>query len=55
VEVNKLYAEQIGKQRWVPNVVMGAGEGQGGGAQGVLDLFMVKTAKELSLDLSMKD
>lgn len=54
-QVNFKYADQIGKQRWVPNVVMGGGgSGSGSSAQGVIDMFMVKTAKELSLDLSMK-
>jgi regulator of protease activity HflC (stomatin/prohibitin superfamily) len=54
-QVNFKYADQIGKQRWVPNVVMGGSNNSSGGsgAQGVLDLFMVKTARELSLDLSM--
>ena len=54
VKVNGLYAEQLGKQRWVPNIVMGGNSGGSGGAQGILDLFMVKTAKELNLDLKMK-
>lgn len=56
-EVNFRYAAEIGKQRWVPNVVMGgnAGSNNGSSAQGVIDMFMVKTAKDLSLDTSMNN
>jgi len=53
VKVNGLYAEQLGKQRWVPNVVMGGGGKNNSSAQGILDLFMAKTANDLQLDMSM--
>jgi hypothetical protein len=55
VEVNQAYAREIGKQRWVPDVQMGANEGQGGGtaATELVDLLTVKTAKDLQLDLTM--
>ena len=53
-EVNFKYAEQLGKQRWVPNIVMGGNNANNSSAQGILDLFMVKTAKDLQLDLTMQ-
>ncbi len=53
-EVNFRYADQMGKQRWVPEVVMGGGNGSTNSAQGLLDMFMAKTARDLALDLSMR-
>jgi len=43
------------KGQWVPNVVMSGGQkGQNvNAAQSLLDLFMVKTARDLSLDMSV--
>lgn len=56
-EVNAKYAEQLGKQRWVPNVVVGGSTAKTGGSYGsaatILDLFMIKTAKEIGLDTSI--
>ena len=55
-EVNKYYATAMKdyKGQWVPNVMMGGGQGQNmNAAQSLLDLFMVKTAKDLSLDMSI--
>ena len=55
VKVQGLYAAEIGTQRWVPNVVIGAtGSSTGGGAQTLIDMFTAKAAQDLSLDLSMK-
>jgi regulator of protease activity HflC (stomatin/prohibitin superfamily) len=61
VEINKAYAEAIGKHQgsWVPQVVMGQGAqvgagGQANGAQALIDLFTAKTAKDLSLDFGMQ-
>ena len=61
MEVSKLYAAAIQnyKGNWVPNVVMGGGNGNGthptagSGAQELIDLLTVKTAKELGLQLDM--
>ena len=56
-EVNNYYAEAMKdyKGQWVPNVVMSGGQkGQNANAaQSLLDLFMVKTAKDLSLDMTV--
>jgi len=43
------------KGQWVPNVVMTGGQqGQNiNAAQSLLDLFMVKTARDLSLDMTI--
>jgi regulator of protease activity HflC (stomatin/prohibitin superfamily) len=57
IEVNKVYADAISKYTgaWVPTIVMGSGASgkSGSGAQDLIDLLMVKTAKDLSLDLSV--
>ena len=56
-EVNSYYAKAMKdyKGQWVPNVVMSGGsKGQNvNAAQSLLDLFMVKTARDLSLDMSI--
>lgn len=56
-EVNRYYASAMKeyKGQWVPNVVMAGGQkGQNiNAAQSLLDLFMVKTAKDLSLDMTV--
>ena len=46
----------VAQQKWVPEVQMGAGENaQGGGsAQALIDMLSVKTAKDLSLNMSIK-
>ncbi|MCH9697816.1 MAG: hypothetical protein K0U68_06920, partial [Gammaproteobacteria bacterium] len=52
VKVNKQYADAIAKQKWVPEVQMSGGtETSGNAAQQLLDLFMVKTARDLNLDM----
>lgn len=55
IEVNAKYAEAIAKYQgdWVPKVVMGNSGGKGNGAQDMIDLLSVKTAKELGLDMSV--
>ena len=57
-EVNRYYAQAMKdyKGQWVPNVVMSGGQnGQNvNAAQSLLDLFMVKTARDLSLDMSIR-
>lgn len=55
--VNGYYADAIANQKWVPEISMGgsgAGSGAGNSASALLDLFMTKTAKDLSLDMSIK-
>lgn len=53
VEVNKAYASEFGKQQLVPTISMGGGGGGVGAAQ-FLDMMMVKTAHDLSLDFAPK-
>lgn len=50
------FAMAIEKQKWVPEVQMGAGAGSAGvsSAQQLIDMLSVKTAKDLSLDLRVK-
>jgi len=50
VEVNKQYAEAIKTQKWVPDIQMG-GSTNTNAAQSMIDLLMVKTAKDLDLEL----
>jgi hypothetical protein len=56
IEVNSMYAKAIGDYQgnWVPTVVMGDKQGGNGtGAQALIDMLSAKTAKELSLDMSL--
>lgn len=55
VKVNELYADAIAKYQgqWVPSVVMGNQGQASNGAQSMIDMLSVKTAKELALDLGM--
>ncbi len=55
-EVNHRYAQAIEKQKWVPEIQFaGSGNGDSGSnAAALIDLFTAKTAKEISLDLSMQ-
>jgi hypothetical protein len=55
IEVNKAYAAELGKQRWVPEIQMGGSTpGQGGAnAAGLIELLLAKTARELSLDVAV--
>ena len=50
VEVNKAYAAEMGKQRWVPDVQIGA-TGNGNGGSDLMTMMMLKTAKDLALDM----
>lgn len=56
MEVNKLYAKAISdyKGAWVPQVVTGGSVAAGGGAQQMIDLLTVKTARDLGLDLGIQ-
>ncbi len=52
VEVQKAYAAEIGKQRWVPEVQMGGATTSGGSnATALMDLLQAKTARDLTVDL----
>ena len=56
ITVNKAYADAISKYQgqWVPSVVMGDKEGVGAtGAQQMIDMLTVKTAKDLAIDMSI--
>lgn len=54
-DVNYRYAQAIEKQKWVPEIQFanGANENSGSTASALIDMFAAKTAKEISLDLSM--
>ena len=55
-EVNFKYAQEFGKQKWVPEINMG-GNGEGAStssANDLIDMLSVQTAKQLKLDMSMK-
>jgi regulator of protease activity HflC (stomatin/prohibitin superfamily) len=50
VDINKAFAVEIGKQRWVPNVVMGGGPGSSGPGMDIMSMLAVKAAQDLALD-----
>ncbi len=50
VEINKAYAEALGKQPLVPSVMMGGG-GNIPNSTALVEMLTAKTAKELALDL----
>ena len=50
VEVNRIWAEQLGKQKWVPDIQMGAGGGGENQAMALMQMIAVKTARDLQLD-----
>jgi len=54
--VHMRYAEAIEKQKWVPEIQMG-GNAQSGGsaANDLIELLKAQTAKELKLDMSVKN
>jgi len=54
IEVNKVYAEAVKGSSWVPSIVMGGDHKAGTGASDLINLFMAKTAKDLSLDMTVK-
>ena len=52
--VSQMYAEAIAKQKWVPEVQMGdLSGGTGSNAEALINMLTVKTAKDLSLDMSI--
>lgn len=54
-DVNYRYAQAIEKQKWVPEVQFAStgGDNSGSNAAALIDLLTAKTAKEISLDMSM--
>ncbi len=55
IQVNERYAEALEKQKWVPEVVMGTQNNQtGSAATDMMNLLMLKTARDLNLDMKMK-
>ncbi len=53
VKVNARYAQEFGKQKWVPEVQMGPSEG-GNSAAGLIELLTTKTAMDLGLNKTIK-
>lgn len=53
VEINRIYAIEFGKQKWVPEIQMGATEG-GNGADALINLLTANAAKAVNVDLSVK-
>lgn len=54
VEVQKAYADVLGKQPLVPQIAMGAGSSSGSQGSNIMDLLQAKTARDLALDLGVK-
>lgn len=55
VEIQKAYAAAIGQQKWVPETQIGtSGSTDGNAANDLLQLFLAKSAKDLTLDMSIK-
>lgn len=54
VRINERYAQAIEKQKWVPEVMMGQNANTGSAANDLVNLFLTKTARDLSLDMSLK-
>lgn len=53
IEVQKAYAQEMGKQRWVPEVVIGDGNAANPNV-GFMQFLMSKAARDLALDLGVK-
>lgn len=55
VETNKNWAEQLGKQKWVPDVQVGSsgGSSEGNQAMNLMQMLMLKTARDLQVDPSV--
>ncbi len=55
VKVMSVLSKELGKQKWVPDIVMGeSGKGaksQGNAAAGFMNLWMMKTAKDLGVEM----
>lgn len=55
IEINKNYAEAIGKQPLVPSVFLGGGNGQVPSSTALVDMLLVKTSKEVADIANKKD
>ncbi len=56
VEIQKAYAQALAdyKGAWVPQIVTGGSNGAAGtGAQQMIDMLSVKTAKDLAIDMTI--
>lgn len=56
VEVQRIYAQEFGKQKWVPEVMLGGTGGQATGASNVatmMDVLTLKALKDLNLDMKV--
>jgi hypothetical protein len=57
VKVMTVLSKELGKQKWVPDIVMSGngsgkgGTGQGNAAAGFMNLWMMKTAKDLGVEM----
>jgi regulator of protease activity HflC (stomatin/prohibitin superfamily) len=51
VEVNRIHADAISKQRWVPEIQMGGGDSKPGAATDLLQMIAIKAAQDLALDM----
>jgi regulator of protease activity HflC (stomatin/prohibitin superfamily) len=55
-KVAQIFATEFGKQKWVPEIAIGKdGESNQNAAVDLMNLLLIKTAKDLSLDLNMGD
>ena len=54
IKVNERYATAMEKQKWVPEVMMGGNSSGATSAQEMINMMMIKTAKDLSLDMKVK-
>lgn len=49
------FAQEFGKQKWVPDIQMGGTTGNGNTAATMIDLLTTKVAKDLGLDMKIKE
>lgn len=54
VAINKVWAEAYTEQRPTPDIVIGGAEGAGVSAQTFMELMVIKTIKDLSLEMEIK-
>jgi hypothetical protein len=54
-KVMNRFAQAIEKQKWVPEVQMGVSESGGSNAMTLIEMMSVKAAKDLALDIKIKD
>jgi hypothetical protein len=53
LEAQRIWADAVAKQKWVPEIQMGAST-KAGGSSDIVDLLTIKTAKELGLDMGIR-